>query len=154
MATDTRRSGVGEPAPMSREDAEQAIRQMRTAIQALRLEVPSPIADDVFNRFEAVVRAISGAAPPDDLRQNEDARKTHRSDPREWGGPVSEERVATYDELILALRNVMAYTRRALHRGTINEEDAGHLLRFCAEVGVKPSILRAGTPASGQEKAP
>lgn len=50
------------------------------------------------------------------------------------------------ESLLRSLRNVAAYVRTKSHgtKRTINDVDAGHLLRFCDEVGVSPtgSVLR------------
>lgn len=49
---------------------------------------------------------------------------------------------AERDRLRLALENVRQLASR-MQRRDPGSEDAGHLLRFCAEVGVVPSILRS-----------
>ena len=56
-----------------------------------------------------------------------------------------------YRKMELALRNISMTTRRMVNRsnkGGINVpllvEDLGHIMRFCEEAGIKPSILREG----------
>lgn len=58
-----------------------------------------------------------------------------------WPPPVAE-LARMYSKTELALRNVLALSRRLWKRGQLSDEDAGHFARFCESAGVEPSILR------------
>lgn len=47
-----------------------------------------------------------------------------------------------YSKAELALRNVLAHSRRLWKHGQLSNEDAGHFARFCESAGVEPSVLR------------
>jgi hypothetical protein len=51
---------------------------------------------------------------------------------------------------LLALRNVMRLAMQRKRRG-FKVGDADHLLRFCADAGVVPSVLRAPPETTGGE---
>lgn len=47
-----------------------------------------------------------------------------------------------YSTATLALRNVLALSRRLQKRRQLADEDANHFARFCESAGVEPSVLR------------
>lgn len=65
-----------------------------------------------------------------------------RADNQRLRGIVSKQEIGNR-ALRLSLRNVLTLTRKLRKAKSLDRTSADHLIRFCAEAGVTPSILRA-----------
>lgn len=126
-------------------DAPAAFRALRQRAEAAeqrgdRLQL---VIDDIDRTLEGAEAPTTVPDDPDETFMDIDSRVEWLSEQRN----IAEQQG---QQAYRSLENVKALTMRIKHRGW-NDEYADHLMRFCAEAGVVPNILRAvlARPASG-----